>query len=48
MASNTRILKRKRKNRIKNSGKRRKAKNNNKGVTPKFSIHPLQTQENHQ
>lgn len=40
MVSNTRISKIKRANKKKKMGQKRKAKNNNKGTTPKFSIHP--------
>ena len=40
MVSNTAMTRVKRSNKLKKAGKRRKAANNNKGTTPKFSIHP--------
>jgi hypothetical protein len=39
MVSNTKVLKNKRRNKKKNTGKERKAANKNKGTTPKFAIH---------
>jgi len=39
MVSNTKILKNRRKNKKTKAGKERKAKNKNKGTTPKFAIH---------
>ena len=40
MVSNTAVTKTKRENKKNKAGKKRKALNNNKGTTPKFSIHP--------
>lgn len=40
MVSNTAVTRNKRENKKIKSGKKRKAANNNKGTTPKFSIHP--------
>jgi len=40
MVSNTAVTRNKRENKKSKAGKKRKAENNNKGTTPKFSIHP--------
>jgi hypothetical protein len=40
MVSRTRVTRNRRANKKSKMGKKRKALNNNKGTTPKFSIHP--------
>ena len=40
MVSNTAVTRNKRENKKAKAGKKRKAANNNKGTTPKFSVHP--------